>query len=144
MANALDVAKYILKKQGQMTAMKLQKLVYYAQAWSLVWDDKPLYDDEIQAWTNGPVIPKLYNIHKGEYLLKDIPVGDISQLQDEEKETIDVILTAYGDKKSQWLSDRTHSEAPWINARNISCAGEDERCTQVITLDSMAEYYSAL
>ena len=36
--SALDVAKYILKEHGEMTAMKLQKLVYYCQAWSLVWE----------------------------------------------------------------------------------------------------------
>ena len=47
---AIDVAAYILSKQGDMPAMKLQKLVYYSQAWSLVWDDKPLFRDRIEAW----------------------------------------------------------------------------------------------
>jgi len=45
-----DVAAYILKKQGEMSAMKLQKLVYYSQAWSLVWDEKPLFRAQIEAW----------------------------------------------------------------------------------------------
>ena len=39
-----DVAAYILQKHGPMTTMKLQKLVYYAQAWGLVWDDCPLFN----------------------------------------------------------------------------------------------------
>ena len=52
--NVLDIAAYILCKQGAMTAMKLQKLVYYSQAWSLVWDDKPLFRERIEAWANGP------------------------------------------------------------------------------------------
>jgi len=64
---SMNVAKYILDKKGVMSAMKLQKLVYYSQAWSLVWDDEPVFDDAIKAWANGPVIPSLYNIHKWMY-----------------------------------------------------------------------------
>ena len=47
---AVDVAAYILQEQGPTPALKLQKLVYYSQAWSLVWDDKPLFEEEIEAW----------------------------------------------------------------------------------------------
>ena len=45
MASVFDVAKYILHKLGTVTTWKLQKLVYYCQAWSLVWDDEPLFFD---------------------------------------------------------------------------------------------------
>ena len=58
MANVFDAAAYILEKQGAMTAMMLQKLVYYAQAWSLVWDQRPLFGNKIEAWANGPVCPR--------------------------------------------------------------------------------------
>lgn len=144
MANVFDVAKYILDQKGLMTAMKLQKLVYYAQAWSLVWDEKPLFYEEIEAWANGPVVRELYKIHRGEYQLNSIDVGDTSELSDDEKETIDIVLASYGNKSSQWLSDRTHSEDPWQIARNVSCAEDGERCTEIITLESMMEYYSSL
>lgn len=50
MANVYDVAKYVLKKLGSMSTMKLQKEVYYCQAWSLGWDGKPLFDEDFQAW----------------------------------------------------------------------------------------------
>jgi len=50
MASVHDVACYILKKQSPMTTMKLQKLVYYCQAWSLVWDEKPLFKERMDAW----------------------------------------------------------------------------------------------
>ena len=63
MVDVKDVAQYILDKQGGMTTWKLQKLVYYCQAWSLVWDDEPLFPDDIEAWANGPVVRKLYDIH---------------------------------------------------------------------------------
>lgn len=61
-----NVARYILeRKGGHMSTMKLQKLVYYTQAWSLVWDEKPLFDSRIEAWANGPIIPDLYDQHRG-------------------------------------------------------------------------------
>ncbi len=50
MATCFDVAKYILTKMGKLSTVKLQKLVYYAQAWSLVWDDEPLFNERIEAW----------------------------------------------------------------------------------------------
>ncbi len=52
-----SVAAYILSQHGKLSAMKLQKLVYYCQAWSLVWDEAPLFQEQIQAWANGPVVP---------------------------------------------------------------------------------------
>lgn len=60
MATANDVAQYVLEQSGKMTTIKLQKLVYYCQAWSLVWTESPLFDDRIEAWANGPVVPSLY------------------------------------------------------------------------------------
>ena len=47
----LDVAAYILERQGRMPTTKLQKLVYYCQAWSLVWDERPLFDEPMR---HGP------------------------------------------------------------------------------------------
>ena len=70
MASVHDLAAYILKKQGPMTAMKLQKLVYYCQAWSLVWDDRPMFTARIEAWASGPVVRDLYKEHAGKYNLK--------------------------------------------------------------------------
>ncbi len=65
MTSALDVAAYILRKQGPMTAMKLQKLVYYSQAWHLVWEERRLFEEAIEAWANGPVVRELYLRHRG-------------------------------------------------------------------------------
>ncbi len=144
MANVYDVAQYILEKQGLMTAMKLQKLVYYSQAWSLVWDEKPLFDEEIQAWANGPVTPALYNEHRGMYNISAIPKGKSANLNADEIETINVVLNAYGDKSSQWLSDRTHSETPWLEARDKAGSEDGDKCKEPITHAMMMEYYSSL
>jgi len=142
MANAHDVATYILKKRGRMTVMKLQKLVYYSQAWSLVWDDKPLFRDRIEAWANGPVVPNLYAAHRGMFDVKAWPKGDFRNLTAVQRETIDAVLEFYGDKSSQWLSDLTHSEDPWKEARKG--LAPTQRGGNEITHASMAEYYSGL
>jgi uncharacterized phage-associated protein len=144
MANVFDVAKYIIENLGPMTAMKLQKLVYYCQAWSLVWDERPLFPEKIQAWANGPVVYELFDAHRGAYLVdKDTFCrGDSNQLDEKAKETIDSVLKFYGDKGPQWLSDLTHAESPWRDARKG--LPEDARCGAEITLESMIEYYSSI
>jgi uncharacterized phage-associated protein len=142
MATVHDVAAYILCARGQMTAMKLQKLVYYCQAWSLVWDDKPLFPERIEAWAQGPVVPDLFNEHRGAYTVAKLGKGDPAALSQEERDTVEAVLTAYGDKTSQWLSDLTHQEAPWLDARHGVPPGEF--CDKEISLAAMADYYSTL
>jgi uncharacterized phage-associated protein len=144
MADIYDVAAYILEKQGTMTSMKLQKLVYYSQAWSLVWEERPIFDQHFEAWANGPVSPKLYKVHRGLYYVerKDFSCGDPNNLSPEDKETIDSVLDFYGNKSSQWLSELTHRESPWLDARQGFAPGE--RCSNEITLSAMHEYYDSL
>ena len=142
MANVFDVAKYILEKQGPVTTMKLQKLVYFCQAWSLVWDEKPIFNERIEAWACGPVVPNLYEIHRGEFKISDIPKGDSKNLTKIERDTINAVLDEYGDKTAQWLSDLTHLERPWNKARGNRPAGGN--CQKEITHDSLAEYYGTL
>lgn len=67
MTTALDVAEEILANRGAMTTMKLQKLVYYCQAWHLAWEGEPLFDEPIKAWASGPVIPALHQLHQGRF-----------------------------------------------------------------------------
>jgi uncharacterized phage-associated protein len=142
MATALDVAAYILEKKGEMTAWKLQKLVYYSQAWSLVWDERPLFAGRIEAWANGPVCPDLYKVHAGKFMVKAVPGGDVEELDATARETIDAVLDFYGDWHPQKLSDLTHAEAPWREARGDLPAGA--RCQNEITHAAMAEYYEGL
>lgn len=144
MANVFDVAKYILEKQGPMTTMKLQKLVYYSQAWSVVWDEKPMFAERIEAWASGPVVRELYDEHKGMFQISasDLGNGIIDNLKPEERETIDTVLDAYGDKSAQWLADLTHMEQPWNEARKGIPIGQN--CENEIIPASLAEYYGSL
>lgn len=142
MASVHDTAAYILKKRGPMTAMKLQKLVYYAQAWSLVWDERPLFSARIEAWAFGPVVPELYKHHRTEFNLTGWDQGSAGNLTAKEKETVDAVLDFYGGKSAQWLSDLSHREDPWKKARKGVPDGQ--RGSAEITRASMAEYYQGL
>ena len=125
-----------------MTAMKLQKLVYYCQVWSLVWDEKPLFPEKIEAWANGPVVRELFDLHKGKFKVASIHLGRPEKLNTKQKETVSAVLNYYCEKTSQWLSDLTHMEDPWRNARKG--IQENERGNKVISHASMIEYYSSL
>lgn len=144
MASVFDVAAYILNQIGPITTMKLQKLVYYSQAWSLVWDDHRLFQEKIEAWANGPVCPALYRAHQGNFRIsrRMLVKGDARAVRGDAKDTVDMVLQFYGDKPSQWLSDLTHAEEPWRRARSGLPAGM--RSNREITLESMAEYYSSI
>ena len=140
--SVLDVAEYILQKLSTMTTMKLQKLVYYCQAWSLVWDEKPLFYENIEAWANGPVVRKLYNYHRGFFKISKILTGNPDLLNEHQKATIDAVNSYYGNKTSQWLSDLTHMENPWLFTRNG--LPDNARGNRVIKLNVIAEYYGSL
>ncbi len=137
-----DVAAYILKKKETMTTMKLQKLIYYSQAWSLVWDEKPLFEEKIEAWANGPVVRNLFDYHRGMYEISEMPIGNPRLLDQNQQETVDAVLEYYGHRSAQWLIDLSHMEDPWIHARKG--LPPLERGNRVIPLDAMAHYYSSL
>lgn len=140
--NVFDVASYVLNQTGEITTMKLHKLLYYCQAWSLVWDEAPLFNEDIEAWANGPVVRKLFSYHRGAYTILSMPIGNKELLSDKQKETVDAVLNYYGNKPTQWLIELTHLEDPWKNARvGLS---PNERGDRVISISEIAEYYSAL
>lgn len=142
MASAHDVARYVIRQLSPLSTIKLQKLVYYCQAWHLVWDDEPLFDERIEAWANGPVVPELYREHRGEFQRTSWPKGSISDLTKSERETIDSVLRFYGSKDAFYLSELTHREDPWREAREDLSPGA--RGNKEITQASMAEYYGSL
>jgi uncharacterized phage-associated protein len=146
MANVRDVAAYIVQARGRMSTMKMQKLVYYSQAWSLVWTETRLFPERIEAWANGPVVPDLYRLHRGEFevLPPWPPGGNPEALSEDERNTVNLVLDFYGTKDPQTLSDLTHMEDPWRLARARAGNASGEPGNEEITLDSMLEYYSSI
>lgn len=144
MSTVFDVAKYILEKMTSVSTWKLQKLCFYAQAWSLVWTEKPLFNEDFQAWSNGPVCPELYYFHKGKFIISadTFDKGDSSFLTDDEKDTINVVIRDYGDMEPYALRELTHHEAPWLDARHGIPEGESSQ--EVISKTSMGAFYGSL
>lgn len=139
--DARDVAAYILAHRGPLSAMKLQKLVYYSQAWALAWTERPLFPNRIEAWANGPVVRDLYAAHRGEFEVSAIP-GDPQALDEKAVAIVDAVLDAYGHQSPQALSELTHSEQPWIEARRGAAPGS--RSEAEITPRAMRAYYGWL
>lgn len=158
MADVVSVARYILDNVQETTAMKLHKLIYYCQAWHLAWTEHPLFKEKIEAWRNGPTIPTLFTLQKGHFKLKKGFFDELSEnsasLSSEERDTIDRVLEFYASKDPHWLTQLTHLEAPWKNAReknarekNASASAkhlDHDHTAEEITHQSMFEYYSSL
>lgn len=145
MPDVFGVATYILHKLGTAPEMRLHKLLYYCQAWSLVWDDAPLFDNRIEAWAHGPAIPDLYdalgNRHCGFIEAKHI-CGGKGEFTSAQVETIDSVLEFYGDRDADWLMNLCMGEEPWRAARKNIPAWE--RGHVEITQEAMRQYYSSL
>ena len=141
MASVHDVAECILSQTGSITTWKLQKLVYYTQAWHLVWDEEPLFNEEIQAWANGPVCPALYKRHRSYFNVTTVR-GHTNRLTESERETVEIVVNHYKKFSGQELSDLTHSERPWQEARKGLTPRQ--RSGRTISHESLADYYGSL
>ena len=141
--DVLEVAKYILFRMAEkgktLNHLKLQKLLYYVQAWHLVYADEPLFDEEFEAWLHGPVIRKVWNYYKTFSIMLDtLPYEETEiNITEDQRELIDDVLDEYGDKSGYYLECLTHSEKPWQEARK---QGENT----VIDKESIKNFYGAL
>lgn len=139
--SAHDVAAYILQKQGVSPHTKIHRLLYYSQVWSLLWDQRPLFHEAVEAWFSGPIVRPVFEAHVGRYELSEWPQGEALKLDPLACETVGAVLKHYGDKPPHWLGDLARSEAPWLQAR---VGMGTERGNSVISHESMLEYYGAL
>lgn len=151
--DSLLLSEYILQKGGAMSHLKLQKILYYIQALHLAYFEHGIIDDEFEAWLHGPVSRKVYNNIKDLSVLYaeiayDVNQWNIGQTPDilieaqvtsEQKELIDEVIEQYGKLTSSQLENLSHSESPWINARNGY--GSADKCNEVISKDAMKKYY---
>lgn len=135
-----DVAAYILRATGRLEAMKLQKLVFYSQAHSLARHDRPLFSDPIQAWRNGPVAPALYAYHRQQYWVVGAEVpGNPDALSADDTAVVTSVLARFRKYSAKQLSDMTHSESPWLKAREGYA--DDENSEVEISQLSMRDFY---
>jgi uncharacterized phage-associated protein len=141
MRQARDVALYFLHRVDRdegdtISQLRLQKLVYYTQVWSLVLRNQPFFEDEIQAWVHGPVIVGVWHDYNC-YGKRDIPlpVEPVPQFDPVEERLLAHVWQCYGELSAGQLRNLTHQEQPWLAARGE--LNDHDRSQHPITLESM-------
>ncbi len=143
---AINVANYLVflssqeNKEGEVegvTNLKLQKLLYFSQAYYLAKFNKALFHEEIEAWDLGPVVPEVYRHFKERKRNPIIKEEDESYLAKEDKENLKKVWDAFGIYSAGKLVDIVHSHAPWKEAR-------ESKRNQIISRKTIKDYYKPL
>ncbi len=154
-----DIARYIgltsLLKGLTISPLKLQKLLYYVQAWYMVFygrENVP-FSDKPQAWVNGPVYPVIFHVYKTKTanmcdhlkasdFYEGAPEKGLEEICDNihlDFELLESIILLYGSKTQNDLIFLTHSEKPWVEMREG--LRPFDRSERELSLDTMYQYY---
>ncbi|MEM7058626.1 MAG: type II toxin-antitoxin system antitoxin SocA domain-containing protein [Pseudomonadota bacterium] len=117
----MAVARWFLNRADRdageaITPLKLQKLVYYAQAWFLANFDRPIFKDDFEAWAHGPAHPGLYGKYRG-FAWEALPKEDGSVPPKFMDGFLSAVYDEYGQYSAKKLERMTHEELPWKEAR---------------------------
>ena len=138
-----DVSKIVIQKSAEpISNLKLQKLLYYVQGWSLALYDRLAFHEEIQAWVHGPVVPAAFYEYK-HYRWNPIEVPtEVVAISEGESSHVADVLSVYGKFTATQLERISHEESPWRDART---GLEPNAISQVvITPESMKAFFSQL
>lgn len=147
------LVNYILVKGGSMSHLKIQKILFYIQAYHLAYFDEPIIDDNFEAWVHGPISRKVYNsakdlsiLHSEIQFVLDEGEEDPNEIVSEtltqtQIELVNDVIEELKDLSGLQLENMTHSEFPWINARKGYDFGE--RCNVVISNEIIKNFYKA-
>ena len=119
--NALDIANKVIintdiDKGDIISNFKLQKIMYYLQGFNLAFFDEKLFEDDIEAWQYGPVVPSVYNKfkeHGKSGILISHDVKEIILKNEEQEDMFKQVLEEYGKFSAIRLMEMTHEELPW-------------------------------
>jgi len=149
--NSLFLSEYITEKIGSLSHLKLQKLLYYVEAYHLAYFDQSIIEDDFEAWVHGPVSRKLYNALKDysvlynevqyvkgsdEYTPKEIIHTMITK---DQLVLVNDVIDSLGIHSATELENFTHSELPWIEARRG--LSDADKSTRLISKETMKLYY---
>jgi uncharacterized phage-associated protein len=150
MADAYEVARYLVRlaafddEPDFLTNLRLQKLLYYAQAWSLAMRGKPLFDDRIEAWARGPVVPRVFDrfadLGHRPILPDDVEAERAIELEQEDLDFVASVWKSYKAFSPDRLREMTQEEDPWRNARRN--LGPIDGSQEEITCEAMRDYFS--
>jgi uncharacterized phage-associated protein len=153
LCNIHDATDYVIgafaDEVGSLNVLKLQKLLYYVQAWHLAKHNEPLFEGKFQAWVHGPVSRDVYDRFKDTHSLYSTVTGrsirpefSRAAIDGPVKAHLDEILDAYGQFTGTQLEDMTHDEQPWVEARGDH--KDYERCEVEISERTMGSFYKSL
>ena len=125
------IANYMLERAEQegrpISNMKLQKLVYIAYGWALAVLDRKLFEEPIQAWQHGPVVPSLYHEFKHfrqrdiagrameyDFDTADVTIPNVDETDERLQTVLDRVWDTYKPYSAVSLRNMTHRPGtPW-------------------------------
>ncbi len=144
MLTASEVARYFIlefaRRKNPISHLKLQKLLYYAQGWHLGLYDKPLFNDRIEAWVHGPVLPGIFQEYRG-YRWVNITKAEEPQVSQKIATHLNEVADAYEDLTATQLERLSHTEKPWKDTRGD--LDPSDGCSREISHSVMHEYFAA-
>lgn len=150
MATIDDITDYIIfnvrseERRVSLINMKIQKLLYYIQAWSYGINKSPLFEGEFEAWIHGPINRHIYDrFCEQKSLYSEIDFNDMLrrdvELPENIAEFVDFVLENYVKYSVTELELLIQEEMPWIRTRGQ--LNRYEKCNKVISEDLLMEYY---
>lgn len=141
MATVEDVGAAILEEIGHsIDTKRLQKLVYFSQVVYLAWYGRPFFDDDVQAFGDGPVVYRLFKLHQGAFKVGKLPEGNPADIDEEGKCVVSFVCGMYGNTPGEQLGKLTHSEGPWRTVREKAGLKDGQWGTPTIPKRMLREY----
>jgi uncharacterized phage-associated protein len=141
MVSVFDAAAYLMEKAGgTIEQMQLHKLLYYGQGYALGNGRAPLFHERIEAWVNGPVVPALWQQLHYRFRVNHLDAAKAANLSADDRKLLDAIWLVFGKYDGATLSQFTHEEPPWKDARRG--IPDWQRSNQEITVDALGTYFS--
>ena len=139
------ISKHIIARMEDITPLALQKILYYIQGFSTYFFDRPIFNDNAEAWVHGPVYREIYDrfsyyrynpISKNEFEI----YNEIDSLNAKEIKLIDLVINNFGVYSGKTLEKMTHTTIPWEEGRKE--LSEEEYSSNIIDIDTMKDYFT--
>ena len=124
-----------------MSHLKLQRLLFYCDAYHLAYFDKELITDKFEAWVHGPVVPSQFNRFNNIDFFQNIKVKDCEniKLKSKTEQLLNEVVGIYNKCTDGHLELLVKREDPWKKTRGD--IPEFKKCQKEIKLDLMKQYY---
>lgn len=144
LASAREVGRWFLNHADRdageaLTHLKLQKLIYYAQAWHLANFDRPIFSEDMQAWTHGPVAPTVYEKYRNKGW-EALPPEKAVNFTDDLDDFLKAVFAVYGEYSAKKLEKMTHEEEPWKQTRGS--LPDEARCAKPMDKLLIRNFYA--